>query len=866
MPSNPVTNELQTSLIQEYDVKITKSLVGNLPLRVSDDWISNGVWAMRRRRVINQTIFTCLCCLNRDTGQGYITPFEDYAIDGIFPESAVMERWLKTEHVIDQQGTDFVRYLSDNGSVAYVRRDHSDSLGLTYLYGDNPAIGLWDARNLEDSTIVIAGHIEPQNMRLTMAELLEPSTVETLVGPVDASAPFIAQNETHRPPYRIPPTVANIGADSLNPLRHVIITGSQGSWSREVCRQLAQAATVEFEMIPNGYAVGIYQGSVSVAIHGEQIGNFSATDFQENLRAAAWCIISHAGVALRVPEAPIPANPPIITATDVDNYIRIRRELAEAASVGIDAIPNGYTVEINREVVTVSINNQQIGFFAKEGNRRNNLRHAALLMIGHANGSVNVIGPDGPVPRNAGSTSDLWSSGLSTATPLADLRAMRQRIEPIRVLPDIEIRDQFETHPMARSVFLPHAPVSRFRLTETAWIDWGIDLFLVRVADRTVTIDYSHAVAIRPFSDTDIRMENVPVQLFDCDLNIGRLIEGVGVITEIRLKFNYQTVVEVHLKFSDVAEGGAGLNRRHYQISVGSIATVEINTFEPGDGTYSPPEHLWRAAIERRSRTNSTNTNAVNESVRNVAQLIQSNAMNTASALGGAAAELGAYFADIASMEPSPSVEGHAAAQTTTGETVQNEEPAVDGWIPPLPFPRPIIRDDGVNDPIEISGALYTRLRESAETVNIDDPATWRLHRVNNIRMVPLAFSDEQGIVLALRTTSETRARQLGGAIRAIANGSSTVWVSENSEHMMYSCDVDSAARRDWIIPIGGIDYRATFVPNWTETTHYVAVYHGGENNTQSTVRHVPTAELSAFTNAAVKMLLERIVSEIIAS
>jgi hypothetical protein len=188
MPINPTTNEDQLALIQEFDLKLGKTLASSQSLRVSDSWVTNGVWCVKRTRISNQTVFTCQCCLHRDTGQNQFARIEDHAIDALFPMDAVMERWVKTEHIVESVGIDFVRYVSDGGEIAYIRRDFADSLKLQYVYGDDATTGLWDNPDGSEASIMIVGHREPQSIRIRFADLLQPSDVV----PVD---PFTADDE-----------------------------------------------------------------------------------------------------------------------------------------------------------------------------------------------------------------------------------------------------------------------------------------------------------------------------------------------------------------------------------------------------------------------------------------------------------------------------------------------------------------------------------------------------------------------------------------------------------------------------------------------------------------------------------------------
>ena len=178
MPVNPVTNEEQGTLFSEFDIKVNRAMSGSSALRVSDNWLTNGVWGMKRQRVSNQTIFTCACCLGRDTGQNYLTNIEDYVVEAMFNLDTVMERWTRTEHQIEVMGTDFTRYISDAGQVCYIRRDYQEHLGLQYVYGDNPESGLWDNLDLDEASIVIAAHRDPQHVRLQLRDLLAASNTE----------------------------------------------------------------------------------------------------------------------------------------------------------------------------------------------------------------------------------------------------------------------------------------------------------------------------------------------------------------------------------------------------------------------------------------------------------------------------------------------------------------------------------------------------------------------------------------------------------------------------------------------------------------------------------------------------------------
>lgn len=558
MPVNPTTNETQLSLIQEFDLKVGKSLVGGLPFRVSDDWITNGVWAVKRRRVSNQTIFTCQCCLHRDTGQHFLTPFEDYAVDALFPVDAVMERWVKTEHIIETAGTDFVRYVSDSGEVMYLRRDYAESLGLTYVYGDTPERGLWDAREMDDMSVVIPGHREPQNVRLQLAELLDASDVTEYATPDPIPDP--------------------------EPVRDVF------------------------------------------------------------------------------PPDPTPE----------------------------DAIPVADASSVTTEPQHVSR--------ARRNNARRPAREERELMV-----------------------------GMMTPNALRDFAPQAIRA------------DGWYDLPQGHAVVLDGNPValttSEARFLETDLIP-GVSVGGERILTVRIEIGPRDAGAI-----------GTPAVI-------------VGV--EIKMTGSVQFL------FRPTANGN-----------------VTSATLRPHDWRTDPPE---------------------DEETLPMASSAERDAQDT------------------------------------------------------MPFARPSIPTDF--DPVELSDSLFEKLRESAERANMSDPTTWKVHRVNNVRLVPLAHDDERGVVLCLRAKSENNARNLGGAVRAVQSGGSTMWVSSNVGVSLFTCDADAIANRDWTINVDGTDYRATFIPNWTDTTHYAVVYHGP--NDQSSVRHVPLTELTANTNAAIRSFLERLVREVI--
>jgi hypothetical protein len=564
MPVNPTTNETQLTLIQEFDLKVGKSLVGALPLRVSDDWVSNGVWAVKRRRVSNQTIFTCQCCLHRDTGQHFLTPFEDYAVEALFPVDAVMERWVKTEHIIETAGVDYVRYLSDAGQVMYLRRDYAESLGLTYVYGDTPERGVWDARDLDDMSIVIPGHREPQNIRLQLAELLEASTVSDHVEPAPPREEWVD-------PF---------GPADENPF-------------------------------PNGLPI--------------------------------------VDVSLSQSEQPDPEPIPETTPTPT------RRNRRAAPSY--------------RELMIGQLSPQAMREFAPQAIRTNG-----------------------------------WF----------DL-------------------------PSEHAVYIEGNPVA-----------------LTSSSARFLEIPITPGVSINSERVLSVEIEIGP--------RIPAAMDQPAVITGIRIRLTGNQ------SFTAIIEPDGNFN----------------------SATLRP--YSWRTA------------------------------------------------GDVEDDEVLP-----LASDT---ERANQDD---------MPFARPVIPDQC--DPIELSDTLFEKLRESAERANMSDPTTWKVHRVNNVRLVPLALDDARGIVLCLRATSENNARIIGGEIRPVQSGGSTMWVSSNAGASLFTCDADAIATRDWTINVDGTDYRATFIPNWTDSTHYVVVYTGGS---QSSVRHIPLAELPANTNPAIQTLLERIVREVV--
>lgn len=179
MPNDPISNDVQPDLIQEFDIQIKKSFIMSSPLRVSEHWLTNGVWGLKRSRIKNQTIFTCQCCLFGMTGCLSLTPTDDSIIEDMWDMNAVMERWVRTDFHIDVHGVDFTRYLCDDGRIAYVLRSMQEHLHLVYLYGDAPTQGLWNASLRHEADIVVVANEEPGIVRLPLRENLQATPIAT---------------------------------------------------------------------------------------------------------------------------------------------------------------------------------------------------------------------------------------------------------------------------------------------------------------------------------------------------------------------------------------------------------------------------------------------------------------------------------------------------------------------------------------------------------------------------------------------------------------------------------------------------------------------------------------------------------------
>lgn len=184
---------MEQGTLKEADLVIHKILANARTLRASEGWVTNGEWAVTRNRVSNVSIFSCLCCLKRDTGTNQVADLDDYAINSLFRSDAVMERWAHTEVHVSVGGLDYTRYHSDDGRDAYLRRDYAESLGLVYVYGDDPRQGLWDEPNLDDATVIIASTLEPGPARLPLADTLAPSVISHMER--DADQPTIEASD-----------------------------------------------------------------------------------------------------------------------------------------------------------------------------------------------------------------------------------------------------------------------------------------------------------------------------------------------------------------------------------------------------------------------------------------------------------------------------------------------------------------------------------------------------------------------------------------------------------------------------------------------------------------------------------------------
>jgi hypothetical protein len=688
MPVNPVTQEEQPALFSEFDIKINRASVGTTALRVSDSWLTNGTWAVKRTRVSNQTIFTCACCLQRDTGAYTLTPIEDYFVEGMLNPDDVMERWARTDTQVEVSGIDFTRYQSDAGQICYVRRTYQEHFHLGYLYGDRPESGLWDKPSLFDATMVIAAHREPQHMRLPLSELLEASQTSLYVG-----------NDTH--PADAPSSLTQVEVEELEYERRQLGDASfPGIPDDAVLDRIAQ-------IVPPSVEVRVDRPDVH-ASHDE-------------------------GLAVGSVDTTAP-QPSIGFISDALNGID---------SPGFSALLGGQVARQTLREIREQIANDDALRASIEAHapRRRNMRSAPVTL-------------------------DQLSSGVNQAAANASLGELATA-QPTRcaylMSNTINARDLVREIPLRTEWLLP----------------------------AEVAIRLSHDdPALAPYlpTETDIR------------LNVGdRFSSG---------EFRGEVIVEMIVTCDQ-------LNPESHHWAYG-IKLLQIRT----DG------HRWLAVHSQSDRV--------------TMQFIDAQPITM----------------------PQPTTEPVGALLDMHGNVdFTLEADATPDESTSLAFPVPVFSSD--LDPVVVSEDLFNRLRTSATSVRIDDATTWRVNRVANIRIVPLAVDDGEGVVIALRATTESSARGLGGAVRAVRSGNSTLWVSENSPRMFIALNDDDESRRDWMIEVDGQPepFRVVFMPDWTATTHYVAVFITESN---SVVRYVEQARLPERTNTAVRALLKEIVVEVL--
>lgn len=632
MPVNPVTQEEQPALFSEFDIKINRASVGMTALRVSDAWLTNGTWAVKRTRVSNQTIFTCACCLQRDTGAFTLTPIEDYFVEGMLNPDDVMERWARTDTQVEVSGIDFTRYQSDAGQICYVRRSYQEHFHLGYLYGDRPEDGLWDKPSLFDASVVIAAHREPQHMRLPLRDLLEASQTSLYAG-----------NDT--PPADAP-----------------LLTAQQVEELEYEHRQLADAS---FPGIPQ--------------------------------------------VRRR-----------LFSAEVVDRYI----------SPGVRALldePNAVRALLDEPNATESRGDS----VAVDEER--SIREVDTLTTA--------------MPGQTGLPLEIWEL-MQNADTIPLVRHALERVtsnETRRLIGDIQIGSEWHL-PMEVGVY-------------------------VRTTDPTLD-DY------------------LPVD-FGLWLYVGYEFESG--------QYRGQTIIEMIVTFNSL-----------YSDRVASPYGITNLTIKTDEGR-------WLQIYRVIDHTTMQFVDAPQEREQSV---------------------------------PVDEVDFTLEADAT-------QEASQSAYFPAPTYDQNI-------DPVVVSEDLFNRLRTSAGNVNINDVSTWRVNRVSNIRIVPLVADDNEGVVIALRATTESSARNLGGAIRAVRSGNSTLWVSENSPRMFIALNDDDESRRDWMVEVEGHEtpFKVVFMPDWTSTTHYVAVFITELN---SVVRYVEQTRLAERTNTAVRALLKEIVVEVLA-
>jgi len=142
----------QLTLIKESDVRLTRALVARSIFYRSDEWCSNGIWALRRNRVGNPKVFECLGCLETATKATNLQNMQTWKLVEAFP--AHPETWTRTQIVEVIDGTDFTQFVAPSGDLLLVPRAFVEGFALEGLYGHETG-PLWDADELTEATIAI---------------------------------------------------------------------------------------------------------------------------------------------------------------------------------------------------------------------------------------------------------------------------------------------------------------------------------------------------------------------------------------------------------------------------------------------------------------------------------------------------------------------------------------------------------------------------------------------------------------------------------------------------------------------------------------------------------------------------------------
>lgn len=144
-------------LSREGDVKLRKEVVNGQFLRHDGDWVTNGLWTLRKTRLAAHSFLTCPECLKSITGgQSSMMDLPKDGVQHLLRNHVKVLKFTRTKEAELLDEGDFVRFREEDGRGTFLlSRTLVDTFELSEVWAPDSKGPAFDAEEAGDVSLIL---------------------------------------------------------------------------------------------------------------------------------------------------------------------------------------------------------------------------------------------------------------------------------------------------------------------------------------------------------------------------------------------------------------------------------------------------------------------------------------------------------------------------------------------------------------------------------------------------------------------------------------------------------------------------------------------------------------------------------------